>query len=91
MVFRRLSVWLALAGVLLTIATLWGARDKPMAPAPMEPPPHNPYFSTVAAAGIIEAVNENVRIAPPLSGLVTKVYVAVSDQVEKGDFLFSIG
>ncbi len=90
MVFRRLSVWLALAGVLLTIATLWGARDKPAAPPPMEAPPHNPYSSTVAAAGIIEAVNENVRIAPPVSGLVTKVHVTVDDHVEKDDLLFQI-
>ena len=90
MVFRRLSVWLALAGVLLTIATLWGARDKPMAPAPMEPPPRNPYSSTVAAAGIIEAANENVKIAPPVSGLVTKVYVKVASQVQKGEVLFQL-
>ena len=90
MVFRRLSVWLALVGVLLTIATLWGAREKPPAPPPLESPPHNPYAATVAAAGIIEAVNENVRIAPPVSGLVTKVHVAVADQVEKGALLFQL-
>jgi len=90
MVFRRLSFWLALLGVLLTIATLWGAGDKPAAPPPMEAPPHNPYPATVAAAGIIEAVNENVRIAPPVPGLVTKVHVAVGDQVQKGDPLFQL-
>ena len=90
MVFRRISVWLALAGVLLTIATLWGARDKPAAPPPMEPPPQSPYSTTVAAAGIIEAVNENVRIAPPVSGLVTKVHVKVADRVNQGDPLFQL-
>ncbi len=90
MVLRRLSFWLALMGVLLTIATLWGAGDKPAAPPPMESPPHNPYEVTVAAAGIIEAVNENVRIAPPVSGLVTKVHVKVADLVEQGDPLFQL-
>ena len=90
MVLRRFSFWLALMGVLLTIATLWGARDKPGAPPPMEAPPQNPYAATVAAAGIIEAVNENVRIAPPMAGLVVKVHVAVGDQVEKGDPLFQL-
>ena len=90
MVFRRLSFWLALAGVLLTIATLWGARNKPAAPPPMEAPPPNPFSVTVAAAGIIEAVNENVRIAPPLSGLVTKVHVKVADHVQPGDPLFQL-
>lgn len=44
----------------------------------------------MAAAGIIEAVNENVRIAPPVSGLVTKVYVTVADHVEQGDPLFQL-
>ncbi len=90
MIFRRLSFWLALAGVLLTIATLWGAGEKPVPPPPIEPPPHNPYESTVAAAGIIEAVNENVRIAPPVSGLVMEVYVQVADQVERGTPLFQL-
>ena len=90
MVFRRLSFWLALMGVFLTIATLWGAGDKPAAPPPMEAPPHNPYQATVAAAGIIEAVNENVRIAPPVAGLAIKVHVAVGDQVQKGDPLFEL-
>ena len=90
MIFRRLSVWLALAGVLLTMATLWGAGDKPEAPPPIEAPPHNPFSATVAAAGIIEAVNENVRIAPPLSGLVTNVHVKVNNQVKKGDPLFQL-
>ena len=90
MVLRRLSFWLALAGILLAIATLWGARDKPLPPPPLEPPPQNPYPVTVAAAGIIESVNENVRIAPPVSGLVTKVYVKVTDHVKQGDPLFQL-
>ncbi len=90
MIFRRVSVWLAIAGVLLTIATLWGAGDKPAAPPPIEAPPENPYQATVAAAGIIEAVNENVRIAPPVSGLVTKVHVKVADTVNHGDPLFQL-
>ncbi len=90
MVFKRFSFWLALAGILLTIATLWGAREKPLPPEPLEPPPSNPYDMTVGAAGIIEAVHENVRIAPPVSGLVTKVHVRVADTVKKGEPLFQL-
>ncbi|PJA78231.1 MAG: secretion protein HlyD, partial [Nitrospirae bacterium CG_4_9_14_3_um_filter_51_5] len=71
-------------------ATLWGANKKVPPPPPMETPPQNPYPVTVAAAGIIEAVNENVRIAPPVSGLVTKVHVKVADHVERGDPLFQL-
>jgi HlyD family secretion protein len=90
MVLRRLSFWLALAGILLTIATLWGAREKPPPPSPIEAPPANPYPLTVAATGIIEAVNENIRIAPPVPGLVTKVHVKVADHVDPGDQLFQL-
>jgi HlyD family secretion protein len=90
MVLRRLSFWLALVGILLTIATLWGAREKPPSLPPMEAPPRNPYAATVAAAGIIEAANENVRIAPPVAGLVTEVHVTVADPVERGAPLFQL-
>ena len=90
MILRRLSFWIAVGGVILTINTLWGAREFPPAPPPLEDPPRNPYSSTVAASGIIEAVNENVRIAPPVSGLVTKVYVAVGDHVKQGGPLFQL-
>lgn len=90
MVFRRISLWLAMGGVLLTIATLWGANKHITAPPPAEPPPTSPYAATVAAAGIIEAVNENVRIAPPVSGLVTYVHVKVADRVNQGDPLFQL-
>ncbi len=89
MVLRRLSFWIALMGVFLTIATLWGARDKPPPPLPLEPPPKTPYSMTVAAAGIIEAMHENVRIAPPVAGLVIKVHVAVGDRVQKAIPCFS--
>ncbi len=90
MILRRLSFWIAVAGVILTINTLWGARETPQAPPPLEEPPRNPYSATVAASGIIEAVNENVRIAPPVSGLVINVHVAVGDQVKRGTPLFQL-
>lgn len=90
MILKRLSFWVAIAGVLLTIVTLWAAREKPVPPPPVAPPPQNPYPETVAGAGIVEAVNENVRIAPPVAGLVTKVFVVVGDRVAKGAPLFQL-
>lgn len=90
MILRRLSFWIAILGIFLTIDALWGAGEKPIAPPPLETPPTNPYAATVAAAGIIEAINENVRIAPPVSGLITQVHVAVSDRVERGAPLFQL-
>jgi len=87
---KRVSIWLAVAGVLFTVVTVWGARQRQVPPPPLVAPPHNPYEGTVAAAGIIEAGNENVRIAPPLAGLVTKVHVVVGDHVKAGAPLFQL-
>ncbi|MDR4472555.1 MAG: hypothetical protein MRJ92_07855 [Nitrospira sp.] len=49
-------------------------------PTPIVEPPRSPFGTTVAASGIIEAANENVRIGP-IAGLVTQVFVAVGDPV----------
>ncbi|MFM8551120.1 MAG: efflux RND transporter periplasmic adaptor subunit [Nitrospiraceae bacterium] len=81
-VLKRLSVWVSLAGLLFTAWILMTAKKQEPMPAPIEPPPTSPYETTVAASGIIEAENENVRIAPPAAGLITKVFVKVGDQVE---------
>jgi multidrug resistance efflux pump len=83
-VLKRVSFWLALAGAIFTVWVLIATRQKEPMPEPVEPPPKSPYASTVAAAGIIEAVNENVRIAPAAAGLIIQVFVAVGDQVETG-------
>ncbi len=85
MIVRRASLWIAIAGIILTIATLWGAGEQPPSPPPLGLPPQNPYRQTVAAAGIVEAVNENVRLAPPVSGLITRVDVVIGDRVQQGD------
>jgi len=81
---KRISLWLALAGMAFTVWVLMAARQKEPMPPPVEPPPQSPYESTVAASGIIEAANENVRIAPPVGGLIIKVFVVVGDQVAEG-------
>ena len=90
MILKRLSFWVALAGIVLAIAVLLMKGRDPVPPPPVEPPPQNPYSGTVAASGIIEAVNENVRIAPPVDGMVVKVFVAVGDTVKKQDPLFQL-
>ena len=90
MILKRISFWIALAGIVLAIAVLLMKGQKPVPPPPIEAPPQNPYVGTVAAAGIIEAVNENVRIAPPVDGMVVEVFVVVGDRVEKHDPLFQL-
>jgi multidrug efflux pump subunit AcrA (membrane-fusion protein) len=87
---KRLSIWVALAGVGFTVWALMGANKKDPMPTPLSEPPRSPYQHTVAASGIIEAVNENVRIAPPVAGLITKVFVKVGDQVTEQAPLFQL-
>ena len=89
-VMKRLSVWLAIAGVGFAGWVLTGANQKDPMPPPILEPPRSPYEQTVAASGIIEAVNENVRIAPPVAGLITKVFVKVGDQVAEQAPLFQL-
>lgn len=87
---KRLSIWLALAGVGFTVWALMGADQNAPMPTPISEPPRSPYEYTVAASGIIEAVNENVRIAPPVAGLITKVFVKVGDRVNEQTPLFQL-
>lgn len=54
------------------------------------PPPSSPFASTVGASGLIEALGDNVDVAPIVSGVVEKVFVAVGDTVKKGDPLFQV-
>ncbi|NOS80194.1 MAG: HlyD family efflux transporter periplasmic adaptor subunit [Nitrospira sp.] len=89
-IMKRLSVWLALAGVGFAAWVLIGANKTEPMPTPISEPPRSPYEQTVAASGIIEAVNENVRIAPPAAGLIIKMFVAVGDQVAEQAPLFQL-
>ena len=89
-IVRRLSIWMALAGMGFATWILMGAAKKEPMPTPVAEPPRSPYTHSVAASGIIEAVNENVRIAPPVAGLITKMHVAVGDHVTEGAPLFQL-
>ena len=89
-ILKRMSVWLAVAGLGFAGWVLMGANRKDPMPQPISEPPRSSYQHTVAASGIIEAVNENVRIAPPVAGLTTKVFVKVGDQVAEEAPLFKL-
>lgn len=86
--FKRASIFLALIGI--GVATLLVLKLKKPQPAPMPlvEPSRAPYAESIGARGIVESVNENVRIAPLLPGLIAEVYVKVGDRVKKGDPLF---
>ncbi|HEY1049622.1 MAG TPA: HlyD family efflux transporter periplasmic adaptor subunit [Prosthecobacter sp.] len=59
-------------------------------PPPPVTPPEKPEGTRLAATGIIEAREENVAIGTPIPGLVTKVMVKVSQQVQKGQPLMQL-
>ncbi len=90
MLLKRISFWLALAGIVGAVLLINQQRKQPPRPAPLVDPARSPFSNSVAATGIIEARQENVRIATTKAGLVAKVLVTVSTKVKKGDALFQL-
>lgn len=87
---KKLSFWLSIAGIGLTIYLVW-VINTPRPPAkPVSMPARNPYIDSIAASGIVEATDRNIAISAPLSGLVNKLYVSVGQIVQKGDPLFQL-
>lgn len=89
---RRLSFWLAVAG--LTSALVFAFRlsasfGEPVPPPPVEPPVRPPG-SNLAAAGIVEALRENTALGVPVSGLVAAILVIPWDQVSAGQPLLRL-
>jgi RND family efflux transporter MFP subunit len=90
MLFRKVSFYLAIAGVVAAALLVQKMKQRPPSPGPESPPARSPYEDTVAATGLVEAARENVKIASPKSGLVTRVAVKVGDRVKAGDLLFQL-
>lgn len=90
MLFKRVSFYLAIAGITAAVLLARQMQQKPPAPPPVSEPARSPYERTVAATGLIEAARENVRIASPKGAVVTQVHVKVGDRVQAGDPLFQL-
>ena len=90
MLFKRVSFYLAVAGILGTAMLVHQLHKTPPAPAPLEEPARSPYANSVAATGIIEASRENVKVAAPKGGLIQKIFVQVGDKVKLGDALLQL-
>jgi HlyD family secretion protein len=89
--FRYATFGFSLAGMVmmaLVIQQIRGQENK--LPPPPVAPPQKPFNDTVAATGIIEAVDENVSIGTPGPGLITAVEVKVNQQVKEGDALLRL-
>ena len=87
--FRKyLLPLLSAAGfVLAVLMVLQGA--KPIPPSkPIAEPPSPPYVYKISGSGVVEASTRNIAIGTPVSGLVARVFVKVSQRVQTGDPLF---
>jgi len=85
---KRISILLAVAGILAVTMLVFELKKPQPAPTPLVEPSRAPYADSIGARGIVESENENVRIAPLLPGLIAEVYVKVGDRVTKGQPLF---
>lgn len=88
--FRTLTIVASLAGI--AAMTLLVARLKkpdPVAP-PLVEPAAAPYEASIGARGLVEALGENVHVAPLVTGVVEEVMAKVGDQVKKGAPLFRV-
>lgn len=88
-IFKKATFYLGLVGLAAAVFLIQHQKKTEAVPPapPLVPPPQSPYTSSVAGAGIIEAVNENVNIAPPSSSLIEKVLVKVGEEVKTGQIL----
>jgi RND family efflux transporter MFP subunit len=90
--FRKVSFWLALAGVAsagLLIHQLRAQLHEPVPPPPVTPPT-KPFPDAVGAAGLVEALGENTAVGVPAPALVAAVHVRVWDRVEAGQPLLQL-
>ncbi len=85
---KRFSIFLALAGIIAVTLLVLRLKKPEPAPTPLVEPSRAPFADSIGARGIVEGINENVRIAPLLPGLIDQVFVRVGDRVKTGDPLF---
>jgi len=85
---KRITIFLALAGIVAVTLVVFRLKKPDPTPTPLVEPSRARYADSIGARGMVEGVNENVRIAPLLPGLIAEVSVKVGDRVAKGDPLF---
>ena len=88
---KRLFFWilllLAIAGATNALRLVLELRKPAPTAVLSAEPPRAPTAKSIGARGLVESVDENVRVAPALPGLVMEVPVTVGQMVKKGDVL----
>ena len=87
---KRLSFYIALAGIIAVTLLVLRLRQSGPDSQPLIPPPQSPHSDSIGGRGLVESVNENVRIAPATSGLIQSVAVQVGSKVSQGAVLFTM-
>lgn len=87
---RKPSFYMAIAGIVAALVLVRRQSARTPDPGPLSPPARAPFSGKVAATGLIESARENVKIASPKPGLITRVHVQVGQDVRQGDPLFQL-
>lgn len=90
LILKKKAFYLAILGLIFTFIVIIKSGKNPTASQPLIEPVKNPFKKSIAASGIVESINENSRVAPPVSGLVKNIYVTAGQAVKKGDLLFEL-
>jgi len=85
---KRLTLILAMVGMVGVALLVLKLKQPHPAPIPLVEPSKAPFADSIGARGMVESVDENVRIAPVVPGVIDEVYVKVGDHVSKGAPLF---
>jgi multidrug efflux pump subunit AcrA (membrane-fusion protein) len=64
-------------------------QEPPKLPPPVEPA-RSPFANSVAGAGVVEPLTENIAVGSSLPGVVVEVFVRVGDEVAAGQKLFRL-
>lgn len=87
---RKFSLWAALGGVVAVTLMVYRTTAVEPIPPPPVPTAEKPAGRVIAASGIIEALHENRKVAVPVSGLITDVFVKEWDTVKAGSPLLQL-
>jgi HlyD family secretion protein len=88
MITKYLLPLLALIGFAFGVLSVMQGNTPTPVSEPVAEPTDSPFKTFITGAGIVEARSRNLSVGTPLSGIVTKLVVAVGDQVTEGMPLF---
>src|SRR5436190_1254803 len=89
--FKRSFFWIlilvAIGGSVAAVKLVVDAKKSIDPAKPVALPPSPPFSDAIGGRGIIESIDENVRVAPAIAALVTEVPVQVGQNVKAGAVL----